>query len=274
MESSDTPTIAVCAEEEDCIDSAESLANRLHLPCVPRGTGTFDLFLRVAPDTLALESCREKPRVQVVVDFVSGSAGYRITRAFESRQPLARALGYRRQDPYNVVDATAGLGRDAMLLATLGCRVTMLERSPVVCALLEDGLRRAANSNLLNRVLQERVSLHCTNALGWLTERRELGQRADAIYLDPMFPERTKSSLVRKEMRILKTLLGDERGSEALLRGALDCARERVVVKRPPGAPPLDAMPPDISYSGKRTRFDVYLVRGSVPATPGKEAGG
>jgi len=274
MESTDTPTIAVCAENEDCIDSAESLADRLQLPCVPRGTGSFDLLLRVAPDTLALESCREKPRVQLVADFISGSAGYRITRAFESRQPLARALGYRRQDPYNVVDATAGLGRDAMLLATLGCRVTMLERSPVVCALLEDGLRRAANSNQLNRVLQERVGLHCTNALGWLAERRELGQRPDAIYLDPMFPARTKSSLVRKEMRILKTLLGDEPGSEALLRAALDCASERVVVKRPPGAPPLDAMPPDISYPGKRARFDVYLVPRSVPATPGKDTDG
>jgi len=202
--------------------------------------------------------------MRLTVDFISGSAGFRITRALESRQPLARALGYRRQGHYTVVDATAGLGRDAMLLARLGCRVIMLERSPVICALLEDGLRRTAGNVLLS-ILRERVELHCIDALRWLAEQRTPDQRPDAVYLDPMFPARTKSSLVKKEMRILKSLLGDERECEALLPAALGRARGRVVVKRPPGAPPLGAMTPDLTYPGKRARFDVYLVHRSLP---------
>ena len=42
-----------------------------------------------------------------------------------------------------MLDATAGLGRDAFVLASLGCQVTLIERVPAVAALLENGIERA-----------------------------------------------------------------------------------------------------------------------------------
>ncbi|MEA3413514.1 MAG: class I SAM-dependent methyltransferase [Pseudomonadota bacterium] len=255
------PSVAVCAAASNCLETAENLADRLQLSHVAPGTKGFDFLLCVTVEGLVLESCRSEPPGRVIVDFLSGALGYRIKHACASRQPLARALGYRRQNPFTVIDATAGLGRDAMLLATLGCRVTLLERSAVVCALLEDGLRRAAKSDRLGAIVKDHVGLHCADATPWLDRLKDSDTQPDAIYLDPMFPARTKTSLVRKEMRTLRALLGDGHGSEALLHAAIGCAVERVAVKRPPGAPPLAGLPPDLTYPGKRARFDVYLAR-------------
>ncbi|MDP2105284.1 MAG: class I SAM-dependent methyltransferase, partial [Desulfobulbaceae bacterium] len=86
-------------------------------------------------------------------------------------------------------------------------------------------------------------------------------QRPEVVYLDPMYPHRTKSALVKKEMRILRLLVGDDPDAPKLLAAALACARERVVVKRPIKAEPITGPTPSMAIIGKTGRFDVYLIR-------------
>lgn len=80
------------------------------------------------------------------------------------------------------------------------------------------------------------------------------------VYLDPMYPHRSKSALVKKEMRILRILVGDDEDSAKLLTSALQVANKRVVVKRPAYAPPLTGLEPNLVFKTKNNRFDVYLI--------------
>ena len=164
-------------------------------------------------------------------------------------------MGINKRPGPQVVDATAGLGRDAFVLADLGCEVVLLERSAVIYALLEDGLRRAALSDdawLAGNVA--RMHLHQAEATQWLA-----GHTVDVVYLDPMFPQRRKSARVKKEMWVFRALLGHDDDGSTLLQPALDAATYRVVVKRPLRAPPLADKTPGFSISGKAVRFDVYV---------------
>src|SRR5207244_630604 len=126
-----------------------------------------------------------------------------------------------------LIDATAGWGRDSFILASLGFQVTMLERSPIVYALLKDGLRRAREDVMILNVI-DRLTLINTDAINWMTSHQ-----ATIVYLDPMFPPRQKAASVKKEMVILQDLLGKDEDAERLFEAALACANERIVVKRP-----------------------------------------
>ncbi len=194
----------------------------------------------------------------VFVDFVAGKAGFR-RRHSGKKQPLARAVGIRGENTIHVLDATPGLGADTFVLAALGCRVRMVERSPVMAALLRDGLERAAADPGVAHIIDQRLTLTEADARTFL-ESNASAPPPEVIYLDPMYPHRTKSALVKKEMRRLRTLLGDDDDAPALLETALRHAGNRVVVKRPRLAPPLGGKKADWSIVGKSTRFDVHLV--------------
>ena len=83
----------------------------------------------------------------------------------------------------------------------------------------------------------------------------------DVIYLDPMFPVRSKSAQVKKEMRIFHQLVGADPDSDSLLDAALSQARYRVVVKRPRIAPALANTPPNYTLEGKSNRYDIYTLQ-------------
>lgn len=191
----------------------------------------------------------------VYADFVAGRADYRRKHGGGRAQPLARAVGLRGQSPLTVIDATAGLGRDAFVLASLGAEVTMLERSPVVGALLADALRRALKHPEVASVAA-RMTLHVGEARDYLSS---LALRPDVVYLDPMYPHTAKNALPKKEMRLFRSLIGGDEDAGALLGVARQVALKRVVVKRPAGAAPLGGKPHG-SIPGKTTRFDLYLT--------------
>ncbi|RMD79651.1 MAG: rRNA methyltransferase, partial [Gammaproteobacteria bacterium] len=172
--------------------------------------------------------------------------------------PLARAVGLRGRRELRVLDATAGLGADAWVLAGLGCRVTAVERHPVVAALLADGLRRAALAGGWAAERAGRIRLVQGEAREVLEEEGPW----EAACLDPMYPERRASALPRRAMRLLRELVGEDPDAGALLEAALARAR-RVVVKRPRRAPPLGGREPHHRVAGSSTRFDVYLSRPS-----------
>ncbi|PKN78511.1 MAG: hypothetical protein CVU47_12150 [Chloroflexi bacterium HGW-Chloroflexi-9] len=164
-----------------------------------------------------------------------------------------------RQHPgARVLDATAGLGRDSVIAALLGCTVIACERSPVVAWLLRDGLERAAAEPAL-AVAVARITLHAADAREVMAGLSE-ADRPDVVIVDPMFPERRKAALVKKEMQLLHRLLGADEEPEALLAAALRCTSRRVVVKRPGDAPPLEGPRPDLVIPGKTARYDIYLA--------------
>ena len=75
-----------------------------------------------------------------------------------------------------------------------------------------------------------------------------------------MFPPRSKSALVKKEMRVFHALVGSDDDADELLPAALRVARKRVVVKRPRIAPALEGARPSHVLAGKRNRYDIYVV--------------
>lgn len=195
----------------------------------------------------------------VFVDFVGGALGHRRRFGGGRGQPLAKAVGLKHGKNPEVLDATAGLGRDAFVLASLGCRVTLVERSAVACAMLDDGLRRAAEDAEAGHIVRERMQLVHAEAVAFLEALPE-ARRPDVVYLDPMFPPRHKSALVKKEMRVFHGVVGSDPDSDRLLPAALKAAGSRVVVKRPDYAGWLAEMKPTMSISSKKHRFDVYVM--------------
>ena len=203
--------------------------------------------------------CPDDPRfTPFYIDFLHGKLRYRGDQAGLKREMLARALGKKPKDQPRIVDATAGLGRDSFILARLGFSVTLLERSDILHALLQNALQRAAADTEMAPVIARMHLIH-TDAKDWLPQLSE-ADRPDIIYLDPMFPEREKSASVKKEMVILQHLLGKEEDGADLLETALACSNQRVVVKRPRLAPALSARERNFALMGKSSRFDIYLV--------------
>jgi 16S rRNA (guanine1516-N2)-methyltransferase len=168
------------------------------------------------------------------------------------KQLLARAVGLHRERDLAILDATAGLGRDAFTLAALGARLTLAERHPTVVALLEDARTRALQDPA---TADAAARLQIVHADG----RKLMGPpaRFDVVYLDPMYPERGKAALAKKELQVLRELTGGDADADALLEAAN--ARRRVVVKRPLSAPPLAGRKPSLALSGTQARFDIYL---------------
>ena len=207
----------------------------------------------------------DEPKVgAIIVDFTSDALTFRRLHGGGKKEAIAKAIGLKGKDSLHVLDATAGLGRDAFVLASLGCVVDMIERSPVVAALLQDGLNRASSDNQLGAWIPKRMRLFHGIAINLLQNWQDANPptaRPDVVYLDPMFPHRKKNAAVKKEMRLFQQLLGPDEDADLLLEPALALAKSRVVVKRPSGAPYLAGKKPQIEMLGKANRFDVYLTQ-------------
>lgn len=245
---------------EACIDpkAFQALAARWGLISDPKAA----LALVMTSERLELRK-RDEPKLgAVAVDFVSGAMAHRRRYGGGRGEVVAKAVGIKGQWLPDVVDATAGLGRDAFVLACLGCRVRMFERHPVVAALLEDGLRRAYADSELGMWLATHMTLYQGSSLSAMAQ---LYLAPDVVYLDPMFPHRQKSALVKKEMRVFQLLVGADEDADGLLAPALALALRRVVVKRPDYAPPLAGVPAQASITTKNHRFDLYPSQASPP---------
>jgi len=264
-------------------DSAQEWANQLSLECVDgseeaANTKAQQAFIRercmletdqsvlvLDGDGLALHSLIPPDNhVCIRSSFHNAAMTYRRMQGGGKRQMIAKAVGLKNNPCPYVLDATAGLGKDAFVLASVGCRVTLLERIPCIHALLEDALERAhyfgaAEDPSLLEILN-RMQLMCTDSISYMNTSTE---SPDVIYLDPMFPKRTKSAQVKKEMQVFQKLIGADGDAASLLKSALQFAKHRVVVKRPRTAAPLSELDPSYSLNGKRNRYDVYLLERS-----------
>lgn len=235
---------------------AERLAERLGIPLTLTADAQYDLLLTVTPRRLELRDNSHGGCGPVYVDFVGGALGYnRRVGRLEQRRLLFSAIGLGGHTR-TVLDATAGLGRDAFLLACKGCRVTAVERSGVLAAMLEDGIHRAADIPELADVIRNRFRLVHGDARA-LVSSGCLDPWPEVVYLDPMFPPKKKSALVKKEMRILRRLVGDDADAASTFAAVRARGVGRIVVKRLRHAPPL-AADPTRTLKGKSTRYDVY----------------
>lgn len=202
---------------------------------------------------------------------------------------LVKATKVKGRENLRVIDATAGMGEDSLLLAAAGCKVTLFEQDPVIAALLQDTIRRALEEAALHEIVM-RMQLVEGDSIGHL---RRLGEaatgsdvqegdvghdcstltasaaatsdadtalkRPDVIYLDPMFPERQKSGLVKKKFQLIHYLEAPAENEEALMQAAIAARPFKIVVKRPAKGPYLASLKPSYSLDGKAIRYDCYV---------------
>lgn len=238
---------------------AASLATEFRLPQVDKSSSAFAFLLAVTPERVELRDTGADAAGAVYVDFTSGALAHRRRFGGGRGQPLARAVGLKSGATPHVLDATAGLGRDAFVLATLGCTVHMIERSPVGIALLRDGLQRASSDAEIGEMVRNRMTLTLGDACQIMSQLTGV-ERPDVVYLDPMYPPRNKSARVKKEMHAFQLLIGQDIDTQRLLEAALICARQRVVVKRPRLAAAIAGPKASMTIESKNTRYDVYLL--------------
>ncbi|MFW5426883.1 MAG: class I SAM-dependent methyltransferase [Methylophagaceae bacterium] len=245
--------ITVSTNSPELESNAKELADKLALP-----------YSAVNPEQIQLVITQQHIEIRapdlgnpIFIDFEQGKNAHRRQFGGGRGQPLAKAIGLKKGATPTIIDATAGFGRDAFVLANLGCKITLIERNPLIAILLDDALQRAAENPDINEVIA-RMSLINDNAIHYLSNL-ENDLRPDVIYLDPMYPSREKSALVKKDMRLLHELAGPDTDSEQLLTTARVTALKRVVVKRPKSAPLVGEQKPDTSIESKNTRYDIYL---------------
>ena len=241
--------------------SARALAHQLQLPLYRltkalKFATQYDYLLIEQNGSLSIAKTGKGAPNPVAVDFASGAVDHRRKFGGGKGQDIAKAVGLNKRSDLSVLDATAGLGRDAFVLASLGCQVVLHERVEFVRALLKDGLYRAELAQDIRDIVA-RMRLSDGTLFDY-----DAAEIADVVYLDPMFPHNDKSSAaVKKEMSFFRDLVGFDDDADALLPQALELARYRVVVKRPKGAPYLAALEPTYRLDGKSGRFDVYVKR-------------
>ncbi|GEM47902.1 class I SAM-dependent methyltransferase [Deinococcus cellulosilyticus] len=222
--------------EEGLQEQAATLALQLDLSLVD-DPARFQYGLRLTPQGLDIVDLHKKQR-PIRVDFHQLNED-------RSGGDLIKAVNTRMHK--TVLDATGGLGRDAFMLAKAGCQVILMEKNPIIHALLQDGLARAQDLEAVQRM----TLIHADSLIAMPDYTPEV------IYLDPMYPARKKDALPKLEMQVFHALLGAEQNEQELLQVALNQARKRVVVKRPIHAPVI--LPTGLQFKGKTTRFDVYL---------------
>jgi 16S rRNA (guanine1516-N2)-methyltransferase len=251
-------TIAVYPTTPDVASYAKTIANHLALPLLTAPDPNYAYLLLITPEYIGLQKQASQAQV-VYIDFTTPKWRLRLKQLSLKKEALARALGLKKQTKPVIIDATGGLARDSFIIASLGFDVTLLERSPIVYTLIRDGIARA-EQNSVTQIAARRIRTLQTDAMVWLNQL-ESQDKPDIIYLDPMFPEKKKSALPKKEMLIFHDIVGDDVDANELLSSALSCATKRVVVKRPRLSNYLKApRDPSFSQTGSSCRFDIYLI--------------
>ena len=272
-------TFGIYTEANEFEQKAKSLSKKLSVPFISALSDNYEFLLHFTEKGIALIQPKKNAPGPILIDFVSGKLDHRRRFGGGKNQAIAKAVGYKPSSPPSILDATAGLGHDAFVLATLGCNIMLIERSPILVVLLKDALQRA-RSNLSEIIA--RMHLLQEDSIKYMHDL-PLKKKPDVVYLDPMFPKRSKSAKVKKEMIALQKLtllfpqqaeittlknktyiqnnfLNENENNANLFANALKCALKRVVVKRPRIAPYFNEVEPAIQFLGKSSRFDVYLL--------------
>ena len=250
--------LCVSYQSDNKRDQAQNFAQLQDLGCVFFDQIDTELALIHTDEFIELRDMLSQTAIHV--DFISGALAHRQKYGGGRGQAIAKAIGLKQgASPPAVLDATAGLGKDSFVMACLGCNITMLERSPIICQLVDDAIQRGANDADFNETVKQGFKLINAQATDYIKTLSD-DDAPDVIYLDPMYPERKKSAQVKKNMQILQKLLGHDDDTTELIAAALRCAKKRVVVKRPKGADVIGDKKPTVCIESKKTRYDVYVI--------------
>ena len=193
-------------------------------------------------------------------DFLQGSISHRLRFGGGRGQHLPKAVGLKGGQSPIIIDATAGLGRDAFLLASLGSQVTLIERSDIIHKLLAAGMEAAHQAGGQHKEIIERMTLIHGDSIELLPR-----MHAEVVLVDPMHPPRKKSALVKAEMRAIRDIVGFDEDQRLLIETALAIAAKRVVLKWPARAAPLAGLrPASHQITGKSIRYDVFMTSKGV----------
>ncbi|WP_198266224.1 class I SAM-dependent methyltransferase [sulfur-oxidizing endosymbiont of Gigantopelta aegis] len=278
--------IRITATQTDLYKAAKDLAQQwgFHFVSMADQADTENFQLQLTPQRLQLLQTDKKSPGPIAIDFATGQVAHRRLFGGGKGQTIAKAVGLNKDSNPLILDATAGMGKDAFVFASLGAQVIMMERSPISAALLSNALQRATSDTSIAEIIARmtliygdaRELIHVQNnshnsnnsdnkdfihfkpGSSFFTD--QLIAQPDVIYLDPMFPHRKKSALVKKEMLAFQQLIGNDDDSGELLTACLPLAKKRVVVKRPIKAPYLNQQKPSLSMNMKKHRFDIYFT--------------
>ncbi len=245
--------LIVFAQDGQYMEKAEFLAEKTGARVTQnREEAEASLALCVGREGVTLAGERQ----EVHCDF--SSMIHRLRRDRLSGELLVRAAKIKNaRGVLTVVDATAGLGEDSLLLAAAGFYVHMYERNPVIAALLGDALERAGQMPEFSQIIA-RMHLAGGNSIPAL---KDLGFVPDVVFLDPMFPGKEKTALAKKKFQLLHCLETPCTDGEELLAAAVSANPRKIVIKRPIRGEYLGGRKPDYSYSGKTVRYDCIAVR-------------
>lgn len=241
-------------------ERAEILSQQLGVPlCDSKTSSATGVKLIVGTAVLALAFSDRKRGKPFAVDFLSSTWRSRWQQGLTRNHIFRRALGVR-DEPLRILDATAGFGQDAALMATMGCSVVAVEKSPVVALVLRDALERARLESEILRAKLDLIQVVGADSADYLSQLSE-ENRPDVVYIDPMFDKPKKSAKSPKEMQLLQELLPETPATEVmkLIEIAISKARERVVVKQPLKARALKPNPTHM-FKGQSVRYDVYVT--------------
>lgn len=201
--------------------------------------------------------CLKHGNMTVMADF--SLLKKRIEKNRLNGEMLIKAVGTKNIKPgVTVMDATAGLGEDSFLLAAAGLKVIMYEKDRVIADLLMDGLERAKKDPDLMSIIS-RMELRCEDSIKAMEDKKI---KPDIIYLDPMFPQRNKSGLIKKKFQLLQRMESPCEDGEKMLNAALNATSLKVIVKRPLKGEYISKHKPSYSIKGRAIRYDCYIKDG------------
>ena len=187
--------------------------------------------------------------------FIEGPILHRLKYGKGRGLNLSKAVGMKSNKNREIVDATAGLGHDAFMLASLGANVTLIERSKTMYKLLQEGISEAKSfggeiSKIISRM--DLIFGDSKNIIPNLSPQ--------VILIDTMYQERKKTALVKSNMRMVREIVGSDPDYLELVDIALINASNRVVIKQPIHAEKINhANPCSHNILGKTIRYDVYM---------------
>ena len=188
--------------------------------------------------------------------FIEGPILHRLKYGKGRGQNLAKAVGMKSNKNRNIIDATAGLGYDSFILASLGAKVTLIERSQKMYELLQNGIDEGKSfggeiEKIINRM--ELLFGDSKDILPKLTP--------EVIMIDTMYKDRKKTALVKNNMRLVREIVGPDSDYIELLKVALNCAKNRVVLKQPRYAEPIKEIRKcSHQILGKTIRYDIFMT--------------
>ena len=188
--------------------------------------------------------------------FIEGPILHRLKYGKGRGQNLAKAVGMKFNKNRNIIDATAGLGYDSFILASLGAKVTLIERSQKIHELLQNGIDEGISfggeiEKIINRM--ELLFGDSKDILPKLTP--------EVIMIDTMYKDRKKTALVKNNMRLVREIVGPDSDYIELLKVALNCAKNRVVLKQPRYAEPIKEITKcSHQILGKTIRYDIFMT--------------